>query len=199
MIKKFDEFLNEDKDNNGNKVPFLFNTEKDDDKKKERLKQLHKEKIEKDRKEKEERLQKMEMFFNYDLSDDFDKKDYKLESVLEDILEYLEKYKTPIKKFFKNKNIDNEFMKMLWNIHKIYILNGKDKSITIQEIKDSNEYKEVKKFHKKIIKHFLGIKDAFASADKEHETVVKTFYTYLMYADRIYDIFDDPEDFLITK
>lgn len=152
-------------------------------------------KLKEKKKEKElEKLKKYEKYFG-ELDDDdikkIDKED--LKDFLNNISEYLKTFKTPFEHFIKkDDNIGDEFMNMAFNIHKLYIpdtIKANEKIIP-SEIKKTDIFDDIKTFHKYIVKDFIGIEDLFETSDKEHEDVVKTFYKYLMFVDRVYNIWD---------
>lgn len=184
MIKKFEEYVTEN-------INYGFGKIKFDNKESEsRYKEIKKEKEKKEF----EKLKKYEKYFG-ELDDNDVKKINKedLKDVLNNILKYLKTFKTPLERFIKDDDkIGDEFMNMAFNIHKLYIpdsirQNGK---IIPNEIKKTDIFNDIKTFHKYIVKDFIGIEDVLESSDKEHEDVVKTFYKYLMFVDRVYNIWD---------
>ena len=186
MIKNFDEFINE-KNTYGDLGKFMLKNKKYELKYKEFFKKRVGEKNKKEREE-FENLKKYEKYFKENNVEKINNKD--LKDVLSDISKYLKEFKTPINSFIKNNNIDDEFFNMAYNIDKLYLPDISKEKMDFESYLEKDDVNEVRIFHQSIIKYFLGIKNIFETADKEHEEIVKTFYKYLMFVDKRYYIWE---------
>ena len=186
MIKNFDEFINE-KNTYGDLGKFMLKNKKNELKYKEFFKKRVEEKNKKEREE-FENLKKYEKYFKENNVEKINNKD--LKDVLSDISKYLKEFKTPINSFIKNNNIDDEFFNMAYNIDKLYLPDISKEKMDFESYLEKDDVNKVRIFHQSIIKYFLGIKNVFETADKEHEEIVKTFYKYLMFVDRRYYIWE---------